>query len=87
MKINAKPGQAIIPVKAESCDECVFYNGVSCVVHYSDRDCTDYGRFGGYVFKVVSVNQLAAIDLMDPPLGALVPFGTDDGLHEDEETR
>jgi hypothetical protein len=56
-KINAKPGQAIVPVKAESCGECVFFNGVYCAVPDSDRDCTDFdGQFGGYVFKAVSVS-------------------------------
>ena len=56
MKINAKPGQAIAPVKAESCDECFFHNGVSCEIHYSSRDCSDIeSQFSGYVFKVLDL--------------------------------
>jgi hypothetical protein len=59
MKINAKPGQVIVPVKADSCGECVFHNGSYCSIHGLDRDCSDFDdQFGGYVFKVVDVNQI-----------------------------
>ena len=57
MRINAKPGQAIVPVRGESCEECVFHNGSWCNIHGSDRDCSDFtGQFGGWVFKVVAAN-------------------------------
>jgi hypothetical protein len=56
VKINAKPGVAIVPVRAESCGECVFYNGAYCEIHFSNRECSDFeDQFGGYVFKAVAV--------------------------------
>jgi hypothetical protein len=59
MKINAKPGMAIVPVRAESCGERVFHNGVYCAISHEDRDCSDFGiGFGGYVFKAVNVSQI-----------------------------
>jgi hypothetical protein len=68
IKINAKPGQVIVPVKAESCEECVFHTGVSCGVNSSDRTCSEFeSQFGGYVFKVVTAGQLT-VDLLNSGL-------------------
>jgi hypothetical protein len=58
MKINAKPGQIIIPVRAESCESCAFYNGAYCSIHGLDRECSDFtDQFGGYVFKVLESSK------------------------------
>jgi hypothetical protein len=57
MMINAKPGQAIVPVRGESCEECVFHNGPWRNIHGCGRDSSDFTeQFGGWVFKVVAAN-------------------------------